>query len=424
MLYKLTHARSSALVRAATRGGVIAAAAAITVAGIVAGTASADTYTYSQNGNYQFASDSFDYNGNAGDYIVTGGVQSHSDSSQVLGADGVDLTAAPGGSNYADSGVIVDLGPLSKLVASDGTYTAPVIKGSSNLAVNYYFGTNGSTSSFGTLNGSGVLTSADGNNYAAMGPASGSLNTPDWSNFSSYNGTDTAFTQLDSTTTMAGAAQAYQAESGSEGVQTADPEVWAWIGVVSTADGTAVSGNVESVNGTNLVTTTDTTPPPTYTAALNGAEGVVQNAHSGKYLNVSASTYATGSKLVQWGSGGASHEKFEVVTVTGSDGSKAGYLEAVGPNGNYLVTASGGGQLTLGAVAPASLADAKSATFAKSLQSGGSNASADMLKSGSYYTFPNDGGYVMDDSGQSTANGAKIIAYAKNGGKNQQWSLP
>ena len=31
---------------------------------------------------------------------------------------------------------------------------------------------------------------------------------------------------------------------------------------------------------------------------------------------------------------------------------------------------------------------------------------------------------VMDDSGSSTANGAKIISYVQNNGSNQQWSMP
>jgi hypothetical protein len=61
-------------------------------------------------------------------------------------------------------------------------------------------------------------------------------------------------------------------------------------------------------------------------------------------------------------------------------------------------------------------------------------ADTDMLKSGSYYTFPEAPGsslspagtrlMVMDDSGSSTANGAKIISGVQNDGSNQQWSMP
>lgn len=181
---------------------------------------------------------------------------------------------------------------------------------------------------------------------------------------------------------------------------------------------TVTATNAYGQSGSQQFTLT-VKPAVTYTAGYNGGEGVIRNAYSGKYLNVMASTYATGSKIAQWDSTGASHEKFQIVTLTGSDGSKAGYLEAIAPNGTkWFVVANGTGQLTLGGQAPAYLTDAAGEGTAIA------SSSEDMLKSGPYYTFPNDGGKVADDSGWSLKNGASVISYAKNNGQNQQWSLP
>jgi hypothetical protein len=97
-----------------------------------------------------------------------------------------------------------------------------------------------------------VLTSADGNNYASVGAASGPLNSADFGTFSSYPGTDTAFTDLGSNTlSVLNVAGDYQAESGNEGIKTPNPEVWAWIGI---SGSTAQTGYVTSVDGKNLVT--------------------------------------------------------------------------------------------------------------------------------------------------------------------------
>ena len=245
-------------------------AVAIVIGGAgLAGTAYAAT-VYTQNGAYQFASNTSDYL-SSGDYIVTSSPQSHSDSGQALGANGVDLTAHAGSSGYADSGVIVDLGSLSSLFNGSDIYTPPVIDGSSDLAVNFYFGTNGTGTPF-TLNGSDVYTGADGNNYASMGPASGTLDSADFGTFSSTPDTDTAFTTLGSNTLDMNAVQAaYTAENGSEGVATANPQVWAWIGIVSTAS--ATTGYVTSVDGVNLVNTTVTPPSGLITSQHLTADG-------------------------------------------------------------------------------------------------------------------------------------------------------
>jgi hypothetical protein len=410
MSYKPTHAKPSALVKAATRGGVIAGAAAIAAASagaLAPGVANAatTTATYTQNGSYQFASDTYDYDGTTGNYIVNDSPESHTDSSQSLGSDGVDLSIEPGTSGYADSGVIIRLGTLSSLFNSSGTYVGPTIAGSSNLGVNFYFGTNGSTTSFGTLNGSDVLTSAAGDNYASIGVGGTSA---DFTTFASYTGTDTSFTALSGSVSMPDVLADYKSEFGNESVKTADPEVWAWIGISGDA---ADTGHVTSVNGADLVNS------PTYTAT-GGASGKVQNSGSGKYLNVSANTYAPGVGLIQWDATGAAHETFQYVTVKNSSGTVAGgYLQAYDPTSKkwYYVTASGAGQLTLGS----EVAHPTSAVLAGVLAS-----NEDVKRSGNYYEFVNDGARVADDSGQSLANGAHVIAYTKEGGKNQQWSLP
>jgi hypothetical protein len=229
-------------------GAGVALAASAVLSAAEAGVAHAATYA--KSGSYQFASDTYDY-GTSGSYVVTGKPQSHTDSSQTLGADGVDLRTTPGSSKYADSGVIVKLGRLSSLVNSKGNYVEPTIVGSSNLAVNFYFGTNGSTTSFGTVNSSHVLTSANGNNYASAGVASGPLTPANFGTFSSYNGTDTNFTALGSNTvSLPDVKTAYQTAAGSEGVKTVNPVVWAWIGI---SGASAQTGHVTSVDGKDLV---------------------------------------------------------------------------------------------------------------------------------------------------------------------------
>lgn len=260
-----------------TRKAVYRGTAAAVVSGgvLAAGVPAAFAATpaaYTQNGSYQFASDTFDYNGTAGSYVVTGSPQSHSDSSEALGADGVDLAVKPGTSGYADAGVIVNLGRLSTLFGSTGTYVGPKITGSSNLGVNFYFGTNGSTSEFGTLNSSGELTGADGDNYASVGVGGTAA---DFTTFGSYAGTDTAFTAAKGSVTMADLKAAYAAAFGTEGVKTADPEVWAWIGI---SGATAETGYVTSVDGTDLVSTAVTTPPPAAAPYVYGGHDITVDA--------------------------------------------------------------------------------------------------------------------------------------------------
>ncbi|HEY1705660.1 MAG TPA: putative Ig domain-containing protein [Trebonia sp.] len=158
------------------------------------------------------------------------------------------------------------------------------------------------------------------------------------------------------------------------------------------------------------------TPAGTFTA-VGGTNSKVENVYSGKYLNVMADTYAPGSKLAQWDASGASHETFQYVTIKDSTGKVAdGYLQAESPDGKwYYVTASGDDQLTLGA----EVAHPSSAALAHVLVS-----NEDVEWAYGNFTFLLDTGHVADDSGWSTANGAPVIAYPGNGGKNQQWTMP
>ena len=80
---------------------------------------------YAKNGTYQFASNYTD--GSSTPFLMSDKPFSYPDSSQSLGAGGVTLSAT--GSNYASSGVIVDLGHLSDLFGSNGNYAAPQVGG-------------------------------------------------------------------------------------------------------------------------------------------------------------------------------------------------------------------------------------------------------------------------------------------------------
>ena len=145
----------------------------------------------------------------------------------------------------------------------------------------------------------------------------------------------------------------------------------------------------------------------TYTTMLS-ARGEIKNVHSGKCLDVRNGNFAAGGVLQQWscGAAGGANQQFQIVTIKGSDGSMRGYLEAIAPSGQVFYVSSTPGA----ANAQLDLSTAR-------------GAADDMLKSGSYYTFPQTG-LVSDVKGASTANGAEVIGYAKDGGTNQQWSMP
>lgn len=251
----------------------VATAAALVGGGVLSLVAAspataAPATTYQKNGNYSFASNTADYGSST--YRITPWAQTHSDSSQALGADGVGLSITPGSSGYADSGVIVDLGDLNSMFDSSGSYVAPAIVGSPDLSVNYYFATSGTLPPY-ALNASDVYTGAAGNNYASMGAASGPLDSAQFGTFCSDSGMDEAFTALGcNTLSMSQVQAAYQAANGTEGVATADPQIYAWIGLSGSS---AETGNVTSVNGTDLVTSP---PPATATVTARNTCGTGQ----------------------------------------------------------------------------------------------------------------------------------------------------
>lgn len=350
------------------------AAAAATVAlmggtALLAGTASAGaatSATYLSTGGYQFASNTGGpgLTGSSDTYFrMSSDPLGYSEASQTLAPDGVDLSADPDTSNYADSGVIVWLGTVgsSGLLSSDGSLSLPAFKGSGNLQVNIYFDTNGDGKYF-SFNSDGVYEGADGDTYAIS------------------NG-------------QAIPASTVKADENSTLGDSTD--IWAWIGIDSTTDGTTVTGNVASVEGQPL-TYTDTTTTNTVT-----------NSYSHKCLDVKNANYADGGLLQQWtcGADGGADQHFRIIK--GSDGNT--YLQAVSSKGAVFNVTS------LGA------ATSDRQLVLQAPWNGTGNQV--MVKSGPFYTFPGDS-LVMDDAGASTANGAEIIGYPETGGTNQQWSLP
>ncbi len=221
-----------------------AALAAATLAlAVTAGTASAVTASSAaakppvaaKRGAYQFASDTATTT--PAEWIIRNTPFSFSDSSQSLSKNGVDLSITPGSSGYADSGVIVALGKLDTLFKS-GSYVAPTIVASADTAVNYYFGTDGSTTGYLSFNSGGVYEGPGGDNLASM--------SGDSADFGTFTQGNTSI-GLSGTMTMEGVLAAYQANTSG----TTDPEVWAWVGVSGASHETAT---VTSVDGKHLVT--------------------------------------------------------------------------------------------------------------------------------------------------------------------------
>ena len=222
-----------------------AALAAATLAlAVTAGTASAVTTSSAaakppvaaKRGAYQFASDTATTT--PAEWIIGNKPFSFADSSQSLGKNGVDLSITPGSSGYADSGVIVALGKLDTLFNNSGDYVPPTIVASSDTAVNYYFGTDGSTTGYLSFNSGGVYEGPGGDNLASI--------SGDSADFGTFTQGNTSI-GLSGTMTMEAVLAAYQANTSG----TTNPEVWAWIGIDGASPETAT---VTSVDGTSLVT--------------------------------------------------------------------------------------------------------------------------------------------------------------------------
>jgi hypothetical protein len=113
----------------------------------------------------------------------------------------------------------------------------------------------------------------------------------------------------------------------------------------------------------------------------------------------------------------------------------AGNLEQIwtcgaagGEDQNFRIALYNGADV-LESVAPATISDdpwcvtAPGATGQLAIQLCTGTGEQVIKKEGSYYVFTATGS-VMDLKASSTVNGTAVIAYPRNGGKNQQWSLP
>jgi hypothetical protein len=331
-------------------------------------------------GGYQFASNT-GQPGLAGSGDTYWRVQDtpmgYSEASQSLGGDGVNLSVTPdaGSSPYADSGVIMNLGTVksSGLLASDGSLSLPEYMGSANLEVNIYFATNGNNKQYFKFNSDGVYEGLDGDQYVITSdkPVSAATVSADENH---ANGTGT--------------------------------EIWAWVGIDSTTPGTTTTGYVSAVDNQPLTESST-------------AAGEIQNAYSGKCLDVRNGDYSNGGVLQQWTCGapwqGVAGGDQQFIIVNFSNGTSE--LQAV-PVGTALWCVTAG-------------ADATDAHL--TLQRCGNGAGSQTIaKHGPFYAFPGTGTYpgtalVMDDSGYSTINGTYVIGHTQNApgnDTNQEWSMP
>jgi hypothetical protein len=252
-----------------------AVAASLTGVILAAGPASAAP-VYVKGGSYQFASNYSD--GSSTPFLVSNSPFSYPDASQALTANGVTLSAK--GSNYASSGVIVDLGPLSHLFAN-GKFVPPKVSGTGTdfpqLVYNLYFDTNGDHTYFGWGSHDPYsYTGMNGDSAASMGPINTGGDQADFTTFGSQPGASSLNGALTNQMSMENVQQAFG---------TTDPEVWAWIGVQTTPDQTATITSVnENGDILNLVST--------YAAPVTGLK--VTRGYTSLTATWNASSAATG----------------------------------------------------------------------------------------------------------------------------------
>ena len=127
--------------------------------------------------------------------------------------------------------------------------------------------------------------------------------------------------------------------------------------------------------------------------------------HSASCVDNTGFNWAAGNPQQIWkcGAAGGADQNFRLATYNGAE-----VLQAVAPAtasaSPWCVTApSAAGQLTI--------------------QFCTGTGGQVVKKEGPYYVFTATGD-VMDLRAFKTTNGNEVIAYPKNGGKNQQWSLP
>lgn len=243
---------------AAATGILLALGGASAVLGGVANAAPVTTYT--QNGDYQFAASSASVS--ASNEFSNATLVDYPDISQVLGANGVELSAGPG----ADAGVVVPLGRLRDLYNKDGQFVAPTIVGSGLEGYNLYVDTSASDTYLGFPGGDSVFLDHgendtpnpyDGTNKLAMGAVNNTN--------AAAIGVDCTWAGQNATVIPAGTCAITMAQVKADFASNPDgdtnPLVWAWIGVGDAKSATQ-TGYVTSVDGVNLVNTVVTTPPP------------------------------------------------------------------------------------------------------------------------------------------------------------------
>jgi hypothetical protein len=225
------------------------------------------------------------------------------------------------------------------------------------------------------------------------------------------------------------------------------------ISFYSSSDSASASGVPASVSGAGSVSTTDWVEQ-FFAKGTTFGTGPVENTYSKAYSapatceNWVDGNYNSGGSLASDGDiTGVSH----CLSYTGAVSSFADYSASCLDNSNYSWTdgnplqlwtcgAAGGedqafrlakwnGAEVLESVAPSQKSDypwcvtAPSGTGRLTISSCTGTGDQVIAKQGPYYVFTADG-YVMDDSGFHTSNGSAVIAYPKNDGRNQRWSLP
>jgi hypothetical protein len=163
-----------------------------------------------------------------------------------------------------------------------------------------------------------------------------------------------------------------------------------WVDSISNSDGSLpADGDITGVN--RCLTTTGT-----ISTFVNQGASCLDNSNY---------TWATGNLEQIWtcGAAGGEDQNFRFALYNGAD-----VVQSVAPaaksDAPWCVTAPG-------------------ATGQLSIQPCTGTGEQVIKKEGSYYVFTATGS-VMDLKASSTVNGNEVIAYPKNDGKNQQWSLP
>jgi Ricin-type beta-trefoil lectin domain len=203
------------------------------------------------------------------------------------------------------------------------------------------------------------------------------------------------------------------------GTNASDPEIKA-----TTPDGDVVFFTLSGISTTSggvFYTNSDAnpcvtgapapapTPTPTGTPSplpVSGAAGAISSFtdYSWSCLDNSNFNWAAGNPLQLWqcGAGGGADQQFQFATSGGQQVLQA-IAPAGKPQGPWCVTDHGfRGRLT---IEPCT-----------------GSVNQQVSKHGPYYVFGD--GNVMDDAGFNARNGAAVIGYTQNGGRNQHWSLP